>query len=187
VMAISGGVPSTTVGGGGVCAVVAEGCHASVDTRRRVHVMPSNEAAGATARAVLRSVCRAWGLGGGIEEVAVQCVSELAANVHAHVRWSLAMGRVAWLYVGVYAGHLVVEVWDPDPFVPDFGMVGDTDGPDCEIPPDVDSLSESGRGLGIVRALVGELNGSYGVEVRNGGKGLFFALPLGRGAVAMAA
>jgi anti-sigma regulatory factor (Ser/Thr protein kinase) len=148
--------------------------------RRRAHVLRSGQGAGTAARAVVRVACREWGLGGEIEDVAVQCVAELTANVHEHVRWSLAAGCAAWLYLGIYGDCLVVEVWDPDPRVPDFAMEADAEDARCGMPCS-GSLRESGRGLHIVRALVRELHGSYGVEERAGGKCVFFGLPLPHG------
>jgi anti-sigma regulatory factor (Ser/Thr protein kinase) len=155
--------------------MVAVGADAAVRRRVRV-VLPSDGSAGAGARAVVRGFCRAWGLGGSEEEgIAVQCVSELAANVLQHVAWQgVPPGAAAWLCVSLAQGWLRVEVGDPDPRVPRLLFEAQDGGQAAEA----GLWEESGRGLRIVRGLVVGAGGVYGAERGGIGKVVFFALPM---------
>lgn len=143
----------------------------------RIHIVPSGPTAAVAARAVVREMCRKWSLGQDVEDLAVQCVSELASNVFRHVDFSHAMGDSAKLHMAVRLHSLVVEIWDPDPRVPDFDMFADEAAAD-PVMPGFGSLRESGRGMHIVRALIRSVRGFYGVEPRGVGKAVFFGLPL---------
>lgn len=143
----------------------------------RAHILPAGPNAGIVARAVVRSSCRAWGVGQSIEDVAVHCASELGTNTHLHVDYSKFMGRTARIYVWIQAHYLIVDVRDPDPNVPDFDMADDLDA-DEPFMPGFASMRESGRGLHIVRALVRDADGFYHGEAYEDGKHMFIGLPL---------
>lgn len=143
----------------------------------RVHILPAGPNAGVVARAVVRSSCRAWGVGRDIEEVAVHCASELAINTHLHVDYSKFTGQNSRIYVWIESRYLIVDVRDPDPRLPDFDMAADQDA-DEPFMPGFGSMRESGRGLHIVRALVREADGFYHGEASEDGKRLYIGLPL---------
>lgn len=153
-----------------------------VGLRRRVAVLPTDGRAAGAARAVVRSVCARWDVAG-VAELAVGCVSELAANAARHVAWGrVPFGeRVVWLLVEVWGPLLVVEVRDPSGVLPIVGegidLSGFGDGPG-----DVGLLPESGMGLRLVVDLVEQVEGVFGaVELPGGGKSVFFAVPCGVG------
>lgn len=143
----------------------------------RVHIIPSGLNAAIAARAVVRSSCRAWSVDQAIEDIAVHCVSELAANTHLHVDYSRFMGRPARLYTWIESRYLIVDVRDPDPHVPPFDMAADLEA-DEPFMPGYASKNESGRGLHIVRALVREADGFYHGQPYGDGKRMFVGLPL---------
>lgn len=144
---------------------------------RRVHLIPSGPNAGISSRAVVRSCCRSWCLARDIEDVAVQCASELATNTHLHVDYSNFPGTNARLYVWIESRYLIVDVRDPDPYVPPFDMAADLEA-DEPFMPGYASKRESGRGLHIVRALVREADGFYHGQRYGDGKRMYIGLPL---------
>lgn len=144
--------------------------------------MPCDGRAAGAARSVVRSECARWGV---VEaaEVAVGCVSELAANAARHVLWGrVPWGeRVVWLVVEVWGPLLVVEVRDPSGALPvvgeqiDFSWLEDAPG-------EVRQLPESGMGLRLVVDQVEQAEGVFGaVGLPGGGKSVFFAVPCGLG------
>jgi len=143
----------------------------------RVHIIPSGPNAGISSRAVVRSSCRTWGVTRDIEDVAIHCASELAINTHLHVDYSKFMGRTSRLYVWIESRHLIVDVRDPDPYVPPFDMASDLEADELFMP-GYASERESGRGLHIVRALVRECDGFYHGERLEDGKSMYIGLPL---------
>lgn len=148
----------------------------------RVAVLPSDGRAAVAARSVVRSVCARWGVDGAAE-LAVGCVSELAANAARHVLWDrVPFGeRLVLLVVELWGPLLVVEVRDPSTVLPRVG-----EGIDLswlkDAPGEVRRLPESGMGLRLVVDQVAQVAGVFGaVKLPCGGKSVFFAVPCGVG------
>jgi hypothetical protein len=158
-------------------AVVGQGGRA---LRRRVALLPPDEHAASAARAVVRSVCARWGVGA-VAELAVSCVSELAANAARHVEWGrVPFGeQVIWLVVELWGPLLVVQVRDPSRVLPRMGARIDFSGFE-DASWDVSRLPESGMGLRYVADQVEHARGVFdAVEIAAGGKSVFFTVPVG--------
>ncbi len=151
-----------------------------VPLRRRVAVLPTNDRAALAARSMVRSVCARWKLGA-VAELAVACVSELAANAAKHVEWGRVplSERVVWLVVELWGPLLVVEVRDPSKVMPTVGVEIDWSAFE-NAPGDVWLLPESGLGLRMVVDRLEQVRGVFGaVELPEGGKSVFFSVPSG--------
>jgi hypothetical protein len=143
-------------------------------SRRRVAVLPSDGRAASAARSVMHSMCVRWGVLD-VAELAVGCVSELAANAALHVPWGrVPFGqRVVWLLIEQWGPLLVVEVRDPSSVLPVVGEIkfsGSEDAPESRI------------GLRLVVDQLELAEGVFGaVGLPGGGKSVFFAVPWGAG------
>ncbi len=114
-----------------------------------------------------------------VTELAVACVSELAANAAQHVDWGRVRWgqRVIWLSVELFGPLLVVEVRDPDGTLPRVGKAIDWASFD-QAAADVSLLPESGMGLRTVVDRVEQVGGAFGsVRLPGGGKSVFFVVP----------
>lgn len=147
---------------------------------RRAAVLPLNDGAAAAARAVMRSVCAAWGVPH-LRDVAVACASELAANAVKHARWPADRRRqTLWLYASVFGQYLLVEVHDQDDRLPVVGEGIDWDAFEAQGR-DVDRLPVAGLGLFTVVERMRSLGGEFGsVLLPPKGKAVFFAVPMSR-------
>ena len=146
--------------------------------RRRVMVLPTNDRAALVARSVVRSVCARWRLDA-VADLAVSCVSELAANAAKHVEWGRVpfAERVVWLVVELWGPLLVVEVRDPSQVMPTVGLEIDWSSFE-EAAGDVWLLPESGLGLRMVVDRLEQVKGVFGaVELPKGGKSVYFSVP----------
>jgi anti-sigma regulatory factor (Ser/Thr protein kinase) len=107
------------------------------------------------ARGTLRTVLAAHDLAQ-LTPTAELVAAELLANAHLHTGGPYALRlRVA------DAGRVRIGVWDSDPTVPKgFGELGG-------VPPEMSEMSESGRGLHLVRACAD----TWGAYAPSGGRG----------------
>jgi hypothetical protein len=147
--------------------------------RSRYAILPSNDLAAKAARVVVRKMCARWGLLK-LTETACACVSELAANARQHVPWDqMPTGRqVARLVMRVCGPLLVIEIRDPDPRLPIVGPGIDWAAieTDCWA---LDALPTRGLGLFTVVERLRAAGGEFGsVPLEDGGKSVFFSLPL---------
>ena len=107
--------------------------------------LPHDPRAPGIARATLRTVLAAHGLGE-LTATAELLASELLTNAHLHTK-----GPYALRIRSTEPDRLCVAVWDSDPKLPPgFGDVPDV--PDVSPGPEAAAEAEHGRGLHLVRA-----------------------------------
>ena len=127
----------------------------------------------------MRFVCVLWSLPH-LYETAASSVTELVTNAFEHVRWPDEPAlRAIRLTISVAGPYLTVEVSDPDPRLPVIGGPVDWDDFDWLTTEPGDGRGESGFGLYTVATRVKEAGGEFGLVLNEGGKTVFFALPVG--------
>lgn len=121
-------------------------------------LLPPESPSVAAARALVTDTFHGWGLAEDVVEDAALCTSELVTNAIVHVRSNVGLSVLRLVHTAR------VEVHDDDPDA-SLVRVGELSGDD-----------DTGRGRGL--ALVDALSLTWGVDVHDAGKTVWFELPL---------